>query len=111
MAEQKLVDLDEIEDGNAKAMVGRVDGKQRNIFVVRKGETVYAYLNWCPHAQDFIDQVPGIFFNRDRTLIRCGKHGALFNIEDGACVGGPAEGQKLVSLKAFVRDGAVYLDA
>lgn len=111
MTEQRLCDVDEIADGDAKAMVARVDGKQRNIFIVRRNGEVFAYLNWCPHAQDFIDQIPGQFFNKNKTLIRCGKHGAVFAIEDGRCVGGPAEGQSLVSLEVGMKDGGIYLDA
>lgn len=107
---QKLCDLADLNDGEAKALVARVDGRQRNIFIVRKGDTVHGYFNWCPHAQDFLDQIHGQFFNKDKTLLRCGKHGALFDIDSGACVLGPAEGQSLVRVPVAVRDGGVYMD-
>ena len=106
---ERLCALSDIEDGAAKALVARVDGKQRNIFIVRRGETILGYLNWCPHAQDFLDQIPGQFFNKDETRLRCGKHGALFDIETGACVLGPAEGQSLVRVPITVRDGDIHV--
>ena len=49
-------------------MVARVAGKQRNIFVVRQGEDVHAYVNWCPHNQVLIDQIPGNFLT---VIKRC----------------------------------------
>ena len=76
-------------------MVARVAGKQRNIFVIRQGGDVHAYVNWCPHNQVLIDQIPGQFFNSEKTMLRCSKHGALFQINDGLCVEGPCEGESL----------------
>ena len=109
-APEKLLDLADLEDGEARALVARVNGRQRNIFVVRRGEGAVAYFNWCPHAQDFLDQIQGQFFNKDHTRLRCGKHGALFDIDSGACVLGPAEGQSLMRVPIAVRDGAVYVE-
>ena len=49
------------------------------------------------------------FLNRERTLILCSTHGALFRIEDGYCVDGPCDGEWLERLDLEVRDGEVYL--
>jgi nitrite reductase/ring-hydroxylating ferredoxin subunit len=35
------------------------------------------------------------YLTPDHSLISCSWHGALFNIEDGLCVGGPCSGQRL----------------
>ena len=35
------------------------------------------------------------------SLIACGWHGALFNIDDGVCVGGPCAGQALALVRPF----------
>ena len=110
MTEVKLFELSSLEDKQALGMVAQVAGKRRNIFIVRWGCDVHAYLNWCPHNQVLIDQVPGQFFNSDKTLIQCSKHGALFRIEDGFCIEGPCEGQSLSKLKCEVKDGGVYLN-
>lgn len=109
MSETELCQLSEIKDNDAKGMVAVVEGKQRNIFVARKGDQAFAYLNWCPHNQVLIDQLPGQFFNGDHSLLRCSKHGALFQVETGMCVEGPCEGEGLKVLNCTVKNGAVYL--
>ena len=109
MSPTKLCQLEEIPDNGAKGMVAVVEGKQRNIFVVRRGNQIYAYLNWCPHSQVLIDQIPGQFFNEDNSLIQCSKHGALFRVEDGFCVNGPCQGEYLKSLPCNIEKGSVLL--
>lgn len=106
----KLCDLNDIADNEAKGFVGRVDGKQRNIFAVRKGDAYLVYLNCCPHAGALIDHIPGKFFNGDGTLLRCGMHGALFRIEDGECVDGLCVGKKLARLPSETNEDVLYLD-
>ena len=108
-ADGKLCALDDIADNDALGMVARIEGKQRNIFIVRRGDAVYAYLNWCPHTQVLLDQVPGKFFDGEHKYLRCGMHTALFRVEDGFCVEGPCEGDSLKPLQTEIRDGAVYL--
>ena len=110
MDKQELCPLEDIEDDNAVGMVARVAGKQRNIFVIRQGGDVHAYVNWCPHNQVLIDQIPGQFFNSEKTMLRCSKHGALFQINDGLCVEGPCEGESLQPLSCIVDNGVIYLE-
>jgi len=109
VTEAKICKLDDIANSDAKGLVAVVDGKQRNIIVVRKLDRAYAYLNWCPHTQVLIDQIPGKFFDADHKFLVCSKHGARFRPEDGYCVSGPCEGDSLAALKVSVKDGVVYL--
>ena len=109
MSNTELCKLDDLPDNDAKGIVAVVEEKQRNIFVARKGEQVFAYINWCPHNQVLIDQIPNKFFNADKTFIQCSKHGAMFQVEDGLCVEGPCEGESLKALKTTIEDGVVYL--
>jgi nitrite reductase/ring-hydroxylating ferredoxin subunit len=109
MSHTEICKLSDVPDNDAKGMVAAVEGKQRNIFVARKGDQAFAYLNWCPHNQVLIDQIPNKFFNADKSYIQCSKHGALFQVEDGFCVEGPCEGESLKSLTTLVEDGAIYL--
>lgn len=106
---KKLCNLDEISNNSAVGTVASVNGKDRNIFLVRKDDFVFCYLNWCPHNQVLIDQIPGQFMNKDNTLIQCSKHGALFRMEDGFCVEGPCEGESLKKLRCKTLEGVVYL--
>jgi nitrite reductase/ring-hydroxylating ferredoxin subunit len=79
-------------------------------FVVRRGDAIRAYVNHCPHAGFPLNWQPDVFLVPDGTLIRCIMHGALFEIETGACVAGPCMGHALQSLPIRLRDGYVVLD-
>jgi nitrite reductase/ring-hydroxylating ferredoxin subunit len=109
MKKIEIYKLDDLLDTDAKGLVANVEGKQRNIFIARKGKRIFAYLNWCPHNQVLIDQIPNKFFNANKSYIQCSKHGALFNIDDGLCIEGPCEGEKLKSLDVSIENGIIYL--
>ncbi|MFM8270028.1 MAG: Rieske (2Fe-2S) protein [Pseudomonadota bacterium] len=76
----------------------KIKGKIIKGFVVRKGESFYAYQNLCRHLPVTLDLNDNSFFNHDKTLIQCQMHGALYEMDSGLCVGGPCEGAKLKSL-------------
>lgn len=79
-------------------------------FVVRRGATVRAYVNHCPHAGFPLNWQPDRFLAPGGALILCVMHGALFEIDNGHCVSGPCAGLALQSLPVHVRDGCVMLD-
>ena len=109
MRKTEIYKLDDLSNADARGLVALVGDKQRNIFVARKGEQVFAYLNWCPHNQGLIDQIPNKFFNADKSFIQCSKHGALFEINNGLCIEGPCEGERLKSLDTVIENGIIYL--
>ncbi|MEX0899285.1 MAG: Rieske (2Fe-2S) protein [Gammaproteobacteria bacterium] len=100
--------LEDIEDGAARGFEipeGLHDG-----FVVRRGERVYAYLNTCPHQGNPLNWKPGAFMTKNRELIMCSVHGAIFEVESGLCVGGPCVGRQLQPLSARVVDGRIVVE-
>ncbi len=104
-----LCRLDQIADGGAKGFIVPGVGETGDLFMVRQGDRVYAYVNSCPHIGTPLEFIDDKFLNREGTLILCSTHGALFRIEDGACVDGPCEGDRLEPLAVEVRDGLIYL--
>jgi nitrite reductase/ring-hydroxylating ferredoxin subunit len=78
-------------------------------FLVRHADKVYAYRNLCPHAGRFLNWKEDAFLTKDRTLIMCAGHGALFNPVDGHCVAGAALGHSLERLEVEVVDGLVLV--
>jgi len=104
--ERLLCALDDIADGGCK---GFGDGTASSLFAVRQGDEVFVYRNCCPHAGAPLNWMPDRFLNREKTLIICAAHGALFNIESGQCVAGPCPGQYLTSVPAEIRDGGVWV--
>jgi nitrite reductase/ring-hydroxylating ferredoxin subunit len=78
-------------------------------FVVRRGDCVRAYVNFCPHAGFPLNWKPDDFLAPDAPLILCRMHGALFEMEGGHCVAGPCAGRNLRALAVRVTRGYVML--
>jgi nitrite reductase/ring-hydroxylating ferredoxin subunit len=95
--------------GDHEAMGFRLGGAAggHDGFVVRVGESVFAYRNICPHAGNPLHWKPHAFLSKKRDLILCSVHGATFDIETGRCVGGPCPGRALTPLRAAVEAGAI----
>jgi nitrite reductase/ring-hydroxylating ferredoxin subunit len=99
----------ELADGDARGFTipdGDYDG-----FPVRQGDTVAAYLNTCPHQGHPLNWKPDAFLTRNRELIMCSVHGAIFDKGSGLCVGGPCVGKALRPLVADIVDGRVLVQA
>ena len=78
-------------------------------FVVRRGDEVHAYQNYCMHVGHPLNWAPDSFLTKDRSAIICASHGALYDIESGECFAGPCRGKSLRRVVVAVRDGAVYV--
>jgi nitrite reductase/ring-hydroxylating ferredoxin subunit len=101
-----LCRIDAIPDGAARGF--RVGAPPVRIFVVRRGEALHAYVNRCPHVGTPLDWAPDEFLDRDGRTIVCATHGARFRIEDGLCLAGPCQGDRLEPFPIAVRDGVVH---
>lgn len=107
---QPLCRLDEVSDPGTRGFSVQTDQGLKDIFIVRRGNAVFAYQNNCPHTGSPLDWLPDQFLNLDRSLIQCATHFALFRIEDGYCVSGPCVGMALSSFVAQTVDGWVYVN-
>jgi nitrite reductase/ring-hydroxylating ferredoxin subunit len=107
----RLGPLDIIEDGRARNFVLDLGGSSGSAyfhgFVVRKGDTVFGYRDLCPHMSLPLAQKLDDYLTPDGSLIACSWHGALFEIEDGVCVGGPCGGQRLQTWDVHVENGFI----
>ncbi len=109
MSSTRLCALDDIENTESAGMEAEIDGRPHPLILVRRGETVYAYINSCPHIGAPLDFKPGWFLTLDKSMINCANHGAHFRIEDGLCVAGPCVGKSLKPVPVIVKDGGVFL--
>lgn len=99
--------LDEIDDpGCREFQIGEGDWPFRG-FVVRRGDAVYAYQNYCIHVGHPLNWMPDAFLTKDRKAIICASHGAVYEIDSGLCVAGPCVGKSLQQVDAEVVDGIV----
>ncbi|MCA1471868.1 Rieske 2Fe-2S domain-containing protein [Bradyrhizobium sp. IC3195] len=80
------------------------------IIVVRTfGNDYFCYVNRCPHESVWLNIGTGAFFSSDRSFLRCGRHGARFEIDTGMCIDGPCDGQSLEPVPLAVIEGDVCL--
>lgn len=108
----RLCRLDEIPDGAARGFRLRdATGREVRIFAVRRGATVYAYLNRCPHRGTPLDWTQDHLLDAEGRHLVCATHGALFRVEDGVCLAGPCVGDQLVPVPLALEDGVLHAPA
>ena len=102
--------LDELADpGCREFTIGEGDWPFRG-FVVRRGDEVHAYQNYCMHVGHPLNFKPDSFLTKDESLIICASHGALYEIDSGLCVAGPCPGKTLNKLPVDIVDGEIWVE-
>jgi nitrite reductase/ring-hydroxylating ferredoxin subunit len=76
-------------------------------FVVRRGAEVFGYVDSCPHNGWPLAAVEDRYLTREKDMILCGAHGALFRIHDGFCTAGPCADASLTPWPVAIADGDV----
>ncbi len=106
-----LCRLADIPDRDSRAFTITSNNEEREIFAVRLGNEVFAYVNVCPHRQMALNWKPDVFLAYDKSRIVCTMHAATFDIRQGHCLTGPCPGQSLESVPIVIEDGIVRLGA
>jgi nitrite reductase/ring-hydroxylating ferredoxin subunit len=91
---RRLCHVDELPDGGARGF----DPFERGcdtVFAVRRGTTVRVWADRCPHHGTPMPWRKDAYLNAAGDRIVCAAHGALFEIDSGACVQGPCLGDRL----------------
>jgi nitrite reductase/ring-hydroxylating ferredoxin subunit len=104
-----LCRLDELQDPGSRGMTLQQGDRLLDVFVVRRGRDVYAYVNSCPHTGSPLDWVEHEFLSIDKQYIQCAMHAALFRLADGLCVAGPCAGSSLAAIAVTVESGLVIV--
>lgn len=101
--------LREIDDpGCREFQIGDGDWPFRG-FVVRQGDRVFAYQNYCVHVGHPLNWSRDKFLTKDKSAIICASHGATYDIETGQCFAGPGSGGTLRKVDVAIRDGVIYV--
>jgi nitrite reductase/ring-hydroxylating ferredoxin subunit len=78
-------------------------------FVLRWRGRAVAYLNQCVHVAMELDWIQGEFLDGDREFIVCATHGAIYDPDNGRCLGGPCQGRGgLRRIAVTERDSAIW---
>jgi nitrite reductase/ring-hydroxylating ferredoxin subunit len=101
--------LQELDDpGCREFQIGDGDWPFRG-FVVRQGDKVFAYQNYCAHVGHPLNWSADKFLTKDKSAIICASHGATYDIETGRCFAGPGSGGSLRRVDVEVRDNVIYV--
>jgi len=98
----------DIADPGSRSFVLQIGEAFFHGFVVRRGEAVFGYVDRCPHAGLPLAQALDQYLTPDGALIACSWHGAVFTVEEGACVSGPCAGARLAPWPVQAREGGIY---
>ncbi len=105
MTEIPLCRLSDLAEGDSKGFAADPEARYADIVVVRTPQGIYAYRNQCPHTGAPMEWESDQFLDYTGTLIQCGIHGALFQINDGYCISGPCARQRLRPIAVREQDG------
>ena len=104
-----LCRLSDLEDGQACGFDPFKKGRD-TVFVVRRRDKVHAYLDICPHyGSTPLPWKKNAYLTKDAQHIFCSAHGAIFEIETGACILGPCLGQSLTSVPVAISEAGEIL--
>lgn len=95
-----LASVDDVPEGGV-LVVGE-------LLLMRCEGVVAAFRNRCPHAGFSMVRADGSVIVQEQRYLVCPVHGASFALKDGACAGGPCNGDGLSPIAIVVRDGAIY---
>lgn len=104
-----LCPVNSVDDGACKELrFGDGDG-MLSLLVHRRGVEIRAYVNSCPHFSLPLNARPDAFLLMPGARIMCAWHCAVFGLENGLCLEGPARGMSLESVPVKVRDDGIFL--
>src|SRR5690606_10370221 len=91
----ELCRLSDLDGGQSVTLAYGEGHDQREVFLLKQGRGVVAYLNDCPHRHLPLNFHPNRFLDPEGQHILCTNDIALFRIEDGYCIEGPCPGRWL----------------
>ncbi|MFK3818056.1 Rieske (2Fe-2S) protein [Pseudomonas sp. NPDC089407] len=105
-----LCQLEDIADGGALGLPDHAQLHPSGLVAVRQAQSVWVYLNRCPHFSVPLNYRPQTFCTYRGKVLMCAHHSAMFRFEDGMCVEGPCQGARLDSVQVRVEAGSVVMD-
>jgi nitrite reductase/ring-hydroxylating ferredoxin subunit len=108
-AGQILCAVEDIPDGHCKEIRYGEGAYAFSLLVHRSSTDVRVFVNRCPHFSLPLNARPGQFVMVDEAHVMCAFHGAIFRLDNGYCVAGPAASSFLEPVEVTIRDGTVCI--
>jgi len=103
-----LCHIDDLENLQSKSFSIKLKRKPTDIFLVKKEDQVFGYVNICPHAGAPLEWNMDEFLDENKESIICAMHGAKFTIEEGECIGGPCDGNGLTQVDLIIKNKEIF---
>lgn len=78
------------------------------LILTKHDKGVSCFRNRCAHANYPLQRADGRIVVQEGRYLVCAAHGASYTLTEGACAGGPCNGDGLERVAIIVRDGVVF---
>lgn len=103
-----LARREDVPDAGAVVIYAGEGDARVSLILTRQGEAIACFRNRCAHANYPLQRADGRIMVQDARYLVCAAHGASYALTDGACAGGPCNGEGLERIAIVVRDGLVF---
>ncbi len=101
----KICKIEELVEN--KAIIKKSEDKYLpGIIIYKNNNSIYIWLNNCPHANLTLDIIEGRVQSKDNDLL-CANHGAKFNPITGKCIKGPCKNSYLKKFPFKIKNNYV----
>ena len=101
----KICKLEDLEENKAILRKG-ADKYLPGIIIYKNNNSIYMWLNNCPHANLTLDIIEGRVQAKNNDLL-CANHGAIFNPITGECIKGPCKNSYLKSFPFKIKNDCI----
>lgn len=77
--------------------------------VIKKRDDFFVFANSCPHLNKKLTTKNLTILDAGQDFIHCTRHNALFTLDEGLCIKGPCNGQRLTKIAHTVRGDGIYV--
>ena len=103
-----LARLEDVPEAGAIVVYAGEGNTRVSLVLTRRGETLACFRNRCAHANYPLQRADGRIVVQEGRYLVCAAHGASYTLDDGACAGGPCNGDPLERIAIVARDGVVF---
>lgn len=101
----KICKIEDLEENKALVKKGE-DKYLPGIIIYKNKDSIYIWLNNCPHAHLTLDIIEGRVQSKNNDLL-CANHGAKFNPITGECIKGPCKNSFLKSFPFKIKNNYI----
>ena len=102
-----LARLEDVPEAGAIVVYAGEGDARVSLVLTRRGETLACFRNRCAHANYPLQRADGRIVVQEGRYLVCAAHGASYTLDDGACAGGPCNGDPLERIDVEIREGMV----